>query len=134
MEKLLPKTVEIILGGVPYTIKEKSILRMTEWRKVTTKLGKKLSSVYFDCADKEKTQIEFYTEVIEILLADGLDDLLEGFWLYCTELKREEIEENISDEEMIDAIIEVFKLTIPFFMNLWKKMDQLNQSVNLEEE
>jgi len=114
---LLPRTIQIVLGGKSFIVKEKSIIRMSELRLKICKL--------IDHVQKSLTNTEDVNPDImfaKLMLTSGIDDLIDAFFSYCTEIPKSEVENEYSDLEFLNALIGVYELNSPFLDKLWEQM------------
>ncbi|HUT58985.1 MAG TPA: hypothetical protein VNA25_14145 [Phycisphaerae bacterium] len=68
--------------------------------------------------DKIDTQ-NLFALLIPLVLGDGVDALLDMLWLYAPELK--EFEEGATEDEILDAALEVLEIAFPLVLKIGKR-------------
>ena len=100
-EKLTQSPLKVILGGKEYKVAPLVIKYSGEWRK------KSLPLIAFLIGYSRKSEEDMEDGVTE-LFTTKTDEIIESFFEYARDLKREEIELIATDGEIITAFMEVF--------------------------
>ena len=120
-----PEPLRVSLGGESYEIPIRRIREAHDWRRKVGVLCGRFAKVIFSSSkypdgDFEVDLGEAFSAVLPVVLGEGFEDLIECFFLYAPDLPRAEIEAKATDEEMIDAALEVFKIGFPFVLRMSK--------------
>ena len=121
---LMSSPLTIVLGGVKYDIKPLTIREDNKWRKKMGELfGKYLGKQQELTVDTDPNAL--MVQLLPILMSEGLDDIVELFFLYAKDLDKEEIETTCPSTEVISAAMEVFEFTLPLAMSIIKMLMKL---------
>lgn len=122
-EKVTQAGIEVILGGVEYSIAPLVIKDSREWRKGVVSLLSSLpeyAKVTTDTPDEFRDALN----AIMVALPDKVTDL---FFLYAKALNREEIEKKATDAELSKAFEQVVEIAFPLAQSITKTMERLAQ-------
>lgn len=98
-EIVFQEPIKVILGGREYKIKPLVIKYSRPWRK---KLAELVASANY--AQKVNTdKPEEFKEAVQFLMAESIDTVIDLFFEYAKDLKREEIEEIATEAELGNA-------------------------------
>ena len=100
-DKLTQAPLIVTLGGKPFEVAPLVIKYSREWRK------KSLPLIAFLVGYSRKSEDEMLDAITE-LFTTKTDEILDSFFEYARDLKREEIELIATDGEIITAFMEVF--------------------------
>jgi len=136
---------EVTLAGEKRRLRVKSILAMDEFRERVCDLLAELIDNYDSdiramvqrARDSESDEplaelasaldpVEFLKKTAPFILGRGLHSLVELLWAYAPELRDESNE--FSDDEIIEAALEVLSITFPLFLKIGSRMLQFAQS------
>jgi len=125
MENLLPKEIRVVLGGKEQSITEKKIHRMAAWRRMVAPYIARLVSLQ-EGESGEGVSSDRMADFCAYVFSEGMDVLQEAFWEYASEVDRKAIEGQCTDEEIIQASLEVLRLTLPFFQMMMERFAAVN--------
>jgi len=100
-DKLTQAPLIVTLGGKPFEVAPLVIKYSREWRK------KSLPLIAFLVGYSRKSEDEMLDAITD-LFTTKTDEILDSFFEYARDLKREEIELIATDGEIITAFLEVF--------------------------
>ena len=116
---------EVTLAGQKRGLRIKSIGETHAFRRRVGELMGTLAKPLLDAymatgGDTEKMEAEtIIRQLFPLLLGDGVDALLDMLWLYAPELK--EFEQGATDDEVLDAALEVLEIAFPLVLKVGKR-------------
>ena len=114
-EKVVQAGITVILGGQEYKIRPLVIKYSREWRKKSIPLISYL-------VKWSKTEEKDYEEAIEELFTTKTDEIVDSFFEFARDLKREEIEELATEGEVFTAfelLLAEWHITPDYIVNNW---------------
>ncbi len=144
-QKLFQDPLIVVLGSTTYEVPIKTIAEDREWRKKCGSLSAKLAGMitkYAPSNKKESKELEelsgsltekLIADIMPIIFGEGLDDVIDMLWLYCDPvIKKEEVENTVSSEDVIDAAFKLFEeIGFPFIVKMVRRMMRMGQSSGL---
>lgn len=112
-QKLLREGIPVILGGEEYKIRPLVTRYSGEWRQKSVPLITYLLA-YEDMLKRAGNTEEARKFIAEFYIVKT-DAIIDSFFEYARELKREEIEEIATDGEIVTAFMEVFNAFVAPF-------------------
>ena len=125
MQTLL-QSREVTLAGQQRSFSIKSIKDTHEFRRRVGELMGSLVTPLFDTWSASDGKLEnadlrvIFQQALPILLADGVDSLIDMLWVYAPELK--EFEADATDDEILDAALEVLEIAFPLVLKIGKRI------------
>lgn len=116
---LLGITKIVLGGGKEIEVQKKSIVENKRFRVELSKHFKKITDEFSD-SGKEFSLEAFGLFIIPYFTDEGLDVLVELPFLYEETL--EQYRQGTTDDEYVDAGLEILTITLPFFLNTFKKV------------
>ena len=116
---------EVTLAGQKRSFKVRSIGETHEFRRRVGELMGSLVKPLFDAymkaeGDTDKIDVQgLFGTLFPLLLGDGVDALVDMLWLYAPELK--EYEADATDDEVLDAALEVLEIAFPLVLQIGKR-------------
>lgn len=123
-QKVISAPIVVILGGKEHKIAPLVIRDSREWRGKVIKLIAPLPSL----VDINTEDAKGFGEALTQLLVTMPDQVIDLFFDYAKDLKKEEIESIATDAEMAKAFEEVIKVAFPLAESLPKAMERFSQS------
>ena len=100
---------DVILGGKKHSVRPLVIRDAREWRRQTVDLVAPLSAIAGTTSDTP----DDFGNALRALLVDNPDKVIDLFFLYAKDLKREVIEGIATEEELTTAFREVIAFAFP---------------------
>ncbi len=121
-DKLTQAGITVILGGKEYKIAPLVIKYSGEWRKKALPLIGHLLQ-YSRLVENKSSNSKEVEQAFTELFTTRTDEILDCFFQYGRELRRDEIESTATDGEIILAFMEVFNAFVaPLSVGVTKKM------------
>jgi len=113
-DKIVQAGIEVILGGVEYDIAPLVIRDSREWRKKVVSLVAPVAQIAGTSSDTP----DDFEQALTSLLVTMPDKVIDLFFEYAKDLKREDIEAVTTDAEMSQAFKEVIAFAFPLAQNV----------------
>ncbi len=128
-QKATQAPIEVILGGQKYSIAPLVIRDAREWRKEVMALIAPLPSLV-EIKNKNVTieeNPEEFTDVLTKLMVTMPDHVIDLFFQYAKDLKRDEIESIATEAEVSKAFEQVVEVAFPLAESTTMVMNRLSQ-------
>lgn len=106
---MFQEPIKVKLGGNVYKIKPLVIKYSRPWRKKVVEMVAELPKYAQASTDKP----EEFEKALKLLMVDSQDQVIDLFFEYAKDLKREEIEEIATEAEIATAFEAVMELAFP---------------------
>jgi len=138
-DQIVLQEFEVVLGGKKRTGRVKSIRDNREFRRRLGELIGDLLAPLFDPSqwpageDGEKPEtpgINFaIRKLMPALFADAPEGLMDLLWLYAPELR--EWEDVATEDELLDAALEVLELSIPLAIKIVQRLQEFGKRMGI---
>lgn len=128
LQKLNREPIMVTIGENKYPIYPKPIVEARVWKQKALPILKPFFDELQMLEEKNTSQvseIKFATLFIKFA-TETIDELIELFFDYCTNLNKKEIESIATEEEIYDALFCVIELSFPLVKRLGINLRQLN--------
>lgn len=123
-EKCSSTPIVVIFGGAEYKVEPLAIMYSREWREKVVRILKELPKY----AKATTEAPDEFAEALQALLIAMPDIVIELFFDYAKNLKRDEIERIATDEEMAKAFEQVVQVAFPLAQSLVGALGKLGQN------
>lgn len=122
-DKLTQAPIKVMLGGKEYDIKPLVIRDARAWRGKVAQVLQQIPKYLNVTTDNP----EGFAEAMNSILVNMPDSIVDLFFGYAKDLKREEIESIASEQELANAFQEVMKYGFPLLNSLPKLLTRTQQ-------